>query len=691
VLLTWQDIVDVADDLDHDMRVLLLQIAKAKDTTSVTSVTTAEGPWFVKDIVVQGHVGIGEEPVRLDFPAAPGLTVVSARNGTGKTSLADGMRHAISGGAKPKYDLLATNIHYPHRSVVVTLTNGQRDIRIAFGPDEAVRWRDDTGTEAPPPAEWTEAFARYMPVLLYPEISPVIEKPGNLHEFLKDALELAVLEELQRDLRLVRDAGSAAQRQVDTAHATALAGVRKVGNHDLVSLLDDHGSVPSEETCRGILSIASSLPSTAPQPLSLPDVWSIDEARKTAATEAIARLDAVRDTASAGADALLGVLSKLLADDASYVSDQREQDVCPVCRAPDRGWAEVAAREADRLRKSTGSLRAAQRAVVAALGRIGGFFPTALPAAARAALLGEDPTASIRISQWDRLVVAATALTPKATSVSAIELLLAESGELALWYAPIRGRLLGRRDEAVATQATVRTHVENWLNVLKDSQPAIDRLVIADRLNKKVDRWLRTTREDIFKPIGEQVKQLWSILNSDTDLKLTSIALAGGTVRQRKVQLALASGDLAIPAGNNNAAILSTGQRNALSLATYLPRATQPHSPFGFLILDDPIHVFDDWRVRYLAKHLIELAQRFQIVVFTHDDRLWRELRSLGAQATHTRLDRIGADKPQVRVKDITRPGEQMLRDLDKQLAGEACDPLGTEEAQTAMTLALCR
>jgi hypothetical protein len=102
-------------------------------------------------------------------------------------------------------------------------------------------------------------------------------------------------------------------------------------------------------------------------------------------------------------------------------------------------------------------------------------------------------------------------------------------------------------------------------------------MTTADRINYKVDQWLRATREEIFEPIGEQVRQIWSVLNSDTDLRLTKIGLTGGTQRQRKVQLDLASGDLAIPAGKNNSAILSTGQRNALSLATYLPRATQPH------------------------------------------------------------------------------------------------------------------
>ena len=156
------------------------------------------------------------------------------------------------------------------------------------------------------------------------------------------------------------------------------------------------------------------------------------------------------------------------------------------------------------------------------------------------------------------------------------------------------------------------------------------RLAVAEKLDRKVDQWIWTAREEIFAPIGRDVVELWAVLNPDADLKLTGIALAGGTKIRRTVALDLADGDMVLPDRKNSAAVLSTGQRNALSLATYLPRATQPASPFGFLILDDPIHAFDTWRVRYLARHLVTLSKRFQVVVFTHDDRLWRETPGAG-------------------------------------------------------------
>jgi hypothetical protein len=297
----------------------------------------------------------------------------------------------------------------------------------------------------------------------------------------------------------------------------------------------------------------------------------------------------------------------------------------------------------------------------------------------------------MRIQQWDRLVRVAGDLKDQVPSLSMLTGVLDESADLAAWFASRRPQLLALRDDVVAAQATIRTHIESWIDVLNREQPAVIRLGVAERLSRKVDGWIRSTREEIFAPIGEEVINLWSLLNPDADLKLTGIALAGGTQQQRKVALNLADGDVELPTSGNSAAVLSTGQRNALSLATYLPRSTQPESPFGFLILDDPIHAFDSDRVRYLAQHLIELSQRFQVIVFTHDDRLWRELRALAATPGNMRLDRRGDGQPQVRITTAASPGIQRLNELRDILNNEQGSPIGTPDAVISMTLAICR
>ncbi|MET8152840.1 hypothetical protein ACIBSW_21925 [Actinoplanes sp. NPDC049668] len=691
VLLTWADIAAAASGLEPGMRDLLLELVRAKNPISATSVTTADGPWFVRNMHVRGHIGVGAEAVDLPLKPTTGLTIVSARNGTGKTSIADGARHALSGGTKRSYQVLAENVHYPYRDIVVTLSNGRRDIEIVCGRDEKVQWRDANGILSLPPADWTDAFGRYMPVLLYPEMSQVIQDPSNLHAFLKDALELTALEELQAILKTDREKGSAARRAVEAAHASALSGVIKAGHQELAATMRDCGAFPDKEADARIQALAATLPSTAPPPLGLPDVWAMDDRRRERAINALDRLDAAARSDAAGAAALLGLLQKALVPGDARLDHLRERDVCPVCQAVGHDWTRRATEEADRLRTATRDLRAANHAVTAALRDLGGCFPAALTDSLRRTLARmDDPTTELRIKQWDRLVRVATDMSTITTVTSLIEA-LEESVDLAAWYTNIREALLARRDDVIAAKAAVRVHIGAWMDIYARERPAVDRLAVADRLDRRVDGWIRTAREDIFAPIGNEVMELWSILNPDADLKLTGIALTGGTKLRRSVALNLADGDVALPTGKNSSAVLSTGQRNALSLATYLPRATQPGSPFGFLILDDPIHAFDKGRVRYLAQHLMTLAERFQVVVFTHDDRLWRELRGLGAMPTHIQMDRHGDGQPQVRVRNVASPGIQRLDELQRVLGAEKGSPIGTPSAVISMTLAMCR
>ncbi|MEV0459258.1 hypothetical protein [Catellatospora methionotrophica] len=692
VLLTWQDIADAATRLDPAMSELLLEIVREKGVASAADVATTDGPWYLKSVRVRGHIGVGEQPIELGLTPAPGLTLITARNGTGKTSVADGIRHNLSGGSPRSYQVLADNVHCGDREILVTVTNGRRDIEIACGPDARVSWRDATTTSAAPPPAWAEAFARYMPVLLYPEVSQVIQDPGNLHAFLKDALELGALEELQARLKTIRETGLAARRELDRMYGAAVSAVDLAGRPDLAADLRSCGAAADQDAVRRIGVLAGGLAETAPPPLGLPELWQNDVDRQTGAVCALQRLATVRGAGLPGAAAVRDALDQLLDHGNSLLARNREHDVCPVCQAGDRGWVEIAASTRTRLHETTAALGSAEADAAEALAGLASCLPPALPASLREALLQQPASAhEYRVQQWDRLARIAAELSPQTMSAETLAMVLGESTELAAWYAPIREELFAARDEAIAAQATVKAHLDSWLETLTGTRPALARLAVAERLNRKVDTWLRTAREEIFEPIGNQVKQLWAVLNSDADLRLVDIALTGGTQRQRSVALALADGDVAVPAGRHSSAVLSTGQRNALSLATYLPRATQPESPFGFLVLDDPIHAFDSWRVRYLAAHLLELATHRQVVVFTHDDRLWREIRAFGARPTHIRMDRSGVPHAQVRITHVTSPGAHLLDDLEEMLNREDRKPIGTVEATTAMTLALCR
>jgi hypothetical protein len=80
------------------------------------------------------------------------------------------------------------------------------------------------------------------------------------------------------------------------------------------------------------------------------------------------------------------------------------------------------------------------------------------------------------------------------------------------------------------------------------------------------------------------------------------------------------------------AANLSECQLNCLGLAVWLMRATAPSSPFGFILLDDPVQSMDDDHAESfmaeLIPNLLDTHQK-QIIVLTHVRRISDRLRDL--------------------------------------------------------------
>lgn len=90
--------------------------------------------------------------------------------------------------------------------------------------------------------------------------------------------------------------------------------------------------------------------------------------------------------------------------------------------------------------------------------------------------------------------------------------------------------------------------------------------------------------------------------------------------------------------------MLSAGQRNAVLLAPLL--AVAADRPFGFLVLDDPVHAFDQLRVDHLARVIDTIAECRRVVFLTHDERLKEHLLALSpdyAAYNVTRVSRSGA------------------------------------------------
>jgi AAA domain len=64
-----------------------------------TDPSTALAPVYLNSISIRGFRGVGNEAVSLDLQPHPGLTLVTGRNGSGKSSIAEALEMLMSGGS----------------------------------------------------------------------------------------------------------------------------------------------------------------------------------------------------------------------------------------------------------------------------------------------------------------------------------------------------------------------------------------------------------------------------------------------------------------------------------------------------------------------------------------------------------------------------------------------------------------
>lgn len=134
--------------------------------------------------------------------------------------------------------------------------------------------------------------------------------------------------------------------------------------------------------------------------------------------------------------------------------------------------------------------------------------------------------------------------------------------------------------------------------------------------------------------------------------------------------------------------MLSAGQRNALLLAPLL--AVTSGGPFGFLVLDDPVHAFDQVRVDRLASVIHELARDRRVIVLTHDERLTEHLVARGPHCDTMTIERDAASS-KVSVDVQREPWQVMLDDARGVLQVSARQPDGVTVSPTDLVRGLCR
>ncbi|MFD4428817.1 AAA family ATPase [Nocardia sp. NPDC058497] len=224
--------------------------------------------------------------------------------------------------------------------------------------------------------------------------------------------------------------------------------------------------------------------------------------------------------------------------------------------------------------------------------------------------------------------------------------------------------------ELAALQRDTRTELDRLDSVWSPLVPRIRawldpaRAVSADaaelRVVKKAADWLKsataTIRGERMRPLESTARWVWSTLRQQSNVELGAIRLQGSAGTARRVLL-----DVTVDEVDGAAlGVMSQGELHALGLSLFLPRATLAHSPFRFVMIDDPVQAMDPAKVDGLARVLAEVAITRQVIVFTHDERLAEAVRRMQLDATVLEVQRRERSIVEVRVT-----GDPVRRYLD--------------------------
>lgn len=149
-------------------------------------------------------------------------------------------------------------------------------------------------------------------------------------------------------------------------------------------------------------------------------------------------------------------------------------------------------------------------------------------------------------------------------------------------------------------------------------------------------------------------------------IRPTSSAVKFGGLKLRQYTRALTpptlrvTFDLTLATGNRvGRGVLSQGELHTLALSIFLPMMMRPESPFGFVVIDDPVQAMDAYAVDGLAEVLRDVAEELQVIVFTHDERLVHAVELLGFD--HTRINVTRSDQSEVECDIASDPALRAL------------------------------
>lgn len=634
------ELLDADSELDDAARELVLSALAEVTDQDDDDAETDWSPTYLTNITVSGFRGIGST-AKLDLPPGPGLTVVSGRNGSGKSSFAEAVELALTGSSyrwRGKQSLWSEswrNLHKPNPCALrVRFTReGGRPVTVGvdWAPDAELTdcslWNQCEGKDRAEGIEdlgWTRPLERCRPVLSYDELGRLFDGgPSALYDALAKLLGLEVLSAVEKKLAADLKEAKLVKDTADTLRKEAIAALASSDDEraaGLVKLMKKHVR-PVDD----ILAVVtgSSQPETgvltALRGISEMAVPSVDELESC-----MARLQSAWDNQrrtelemAALAAERMGLLHSAL----EYHARAGDSE-CPVCGEGrlNGDWAtraRIALAEGEasvaEYRSAADALNSAQAEVRALTTRLRQV--PAVPGIEIHALALYNPAAehasAIPVDDITRLGELKAALTD---AVGAAELLITEAGEL-----------LATREGAWGPLAA---QVAAWIPEERRAQQLDARYKAAMAAKNWANKQGAAFRNLRLKPIAAQARQIWSELRQESNVDLGEITLTGTATRRKAVLSGSVDGE-----PTHALSVMSQGEQNAVALALFLPRATSVRSPFRFVVLDDPIQAMDPAKIDGFVRVLTNVARTHQIIVFSHDDRLASVIRDTGVDA----------------------------------------------------------
>lgn len=585
---------------------------------------------FLKQIKVRGFRGIGPES-QLDLDPYPSLTVISGRNGSGKSSFAEALEVALTGttyrwhARASQWKECWRNIHDggPTR-IDVTLAEegvGPTKLTVEWANDVALdgmvtslQRRGEKKEAGAASLGWADPLETYRPMLTYEELGALLAaEPKVLYDAMSTVLGLQHLAEAVKALDSYRKSLNALEAELRTDR-TALVQALKGINDDRATGALTLFAKKSLDTARlrqlatgtakddGIGSRVAALLELA---------FPTQEECETAANRLLSATSLLADVGDRLGLALQRRCSLINA--AISVHEHDGDQPCPVCAGGELNSARVATLRAE-LEKDNHGLSELQEARADS---------SAALAAARALI---SPAPSPLTSGTPEIL---TELVKKLLSAWA-EWSAAPTNPLSL-----AGHISAKHEPTREALTALKTAAEEHFSAMNEVWSAI-----AARLARHADaaevwtaqkdaadsataahKWLKANeiflKNERIKPIAEEAKQIWSEMRQESSIEIAGLTLQSSNTRRHVLIAAEVDGEDA-----GALAVMSQGELHSLALALFLPRATMPESPFRFVVLDDPVQAMDPAKVDGLVKVLRQIARTRQVIVFSHDDRL---------------------------------------------------------------------